>query len=63
MLLRSCPNASTADLNERAELYMRMGSFREAADCAIQLKDGDLLGTVRSKCRHPTRQCFMAMRG
>ncbi len=41
-----------ADHGERCELYLRMGMFKEAGECAIAAKDGDMLGMVRSKCRY-----------
>ncbi len=43
----------TADMRRKAELYLRIGLFRKAAEAAIAAQDLEILAGIRHKCTNP----------
>jgi len=47
------------DPQRRADLYARMGRFREAAEAAVAARDPDMLSNVRHRCKDPSIEAFI----
>ncbi len=45
------------DVEERCKLYTRMAMYKDAAELAIQLQDGDLLAMIRQSYAVPPNEC------
>jgi hypothetical protein len=43
--------AQVTDQARKAELCMRMGMYREAAEAAVAARDGDMVAAIRAKVR------------
>jgi len=49
----TCPYLYAADMTRKAELYMRIGLFKKAAEAAIAAQDLEILASIRHKCTNP----------